>query len=81
MLDYTKYLNNSFRFILYFEVVDNNIVVHYVKEDDLVIPYSKDTEKFLLILMRIKCCLFMILIYNFVKNIITLIILFLIYLV
>lgn len=52
MLDYTKYLNNSFRFILYFEVVDNNIVVHYAKEDDLVIPYSMDTEKFLLILMR-----------------------------
>lgn len=52
MLDYTKYINESYRFILNYEIKDENIIIHYAKEEDLVVPYTKDAETFILIMMQ-----------------------------
>lgn len=52
MLDYTVYLKNYHRFILNYEIVDDNIVIHYANEEDYIIPYSKDMERVLLVFMR-----------------------------
>lgn len=52
MLDYTKLLKKTYRFILNYEIIDNNIVVHYANDEDYVVPYSKDIEKILLVFMK-----------------------------
>ena len=52
MLDYTKFLECKFRFILNYEVKDGNLIIHYAKEDDLVVPYTTDAEKVVLLFMK-----------------------------
>lgn len=52
MLDYTKYLKDAYRFILNYEIIDNNIIVHYANDEDYVVPYSEDIEKILLVFMK-----------------------------
>ena len=52
MLDYTKYLKKTYRFILNYEVINDEIIIHYAKEETLVIPYTKEAEITILMLMK-----------------------------
>ena len=52
MLDYKFNKEQSYRYILKYEIKDNYIYIYYSIEGVEIIPYSLDAERFLLMMMR-----------------------------